>query len=144
MVVPRGETILRPMTTSLPPADARFRSLVDGLGAIVWEGTVGPTPEAVRFTFVSEGTEALLGYPATRWTAEPGFWYDLIHPEDRAAVAAAMAEAARERRGADFEFRARAAGGRTLWLRNIVQTVPSENGGAPPAPPRRRRPPPRP
>jgi hypothetical protein len=57
------------MSTSVPPtlAEARFRTLVDRLGAIVWEAVPGPKPGEATFTFVSDGTETLLGYPAASW-----------------------------------------------------------------------------
>ena len=43
-------------------ADLRFRDLVDGLNAIVWETDT----DTGRFTFVSQQAEIILGYPARR------------------------------------------------------------------------------
>lgn len=98
----------------------RYRSLVDRLGAIVWEATPGRHPGEATFTFVSEHTESLLGYPAARWTADSRFWFDMIHPDDRDRVNREIVAVARTGRG-DFEYRAHAADGREVWLRNIVQ-----------------------
>ncbi len=98
----------------------RYRSLVDRLGAIVWEATPGRRPGEATFTFVSEHTETLLGYPPARWTADNHFWFDMIHPDDRDRVNAAIVGVVRTGRG-DFEYRARTATGGEVWLRNIVQ-----------------------
>ncbi len=98
----------------------RYRSLVDRLGAIVWEATPGRAPGEATFTFVSEHTESLLGYPPARWTSDTHFWIEIIHPDDRDRVNAAIVDVVRSGRG-DFEYRARAADGREVWLRNIVQ-----------------------
>src|SRR5690242_19607041 len=78
----------RTMSASVPPnlAEARFRTLIDHLGAIVWEAVPGREPDEARFTFVSDGTETLLGYPAARWLEDPGFWLQTIHPDDRDRV----------------------------------------------------------
>ncbi len=98
----------------------RYRSLVDRLGAIVWEATPGRAPGEATFSFVSEHTEALLGYAPARWTADSHFWFDIIHRDDRDRVNAEILAVVRTGRG-DFEYRTRAADGREVWLRNIVQ-----------------------
>ena len=43
-------------------------SLVNGLGAIVWEAE----PETFRYTFVSEEAERILGYPARTISSNTG------------------------------------------------------------------------
>ncbi|MEJ7892371.1 MAG: SpoIIE family protein phosphatase [Solirubrobacteraceae bacterium] len=102
-------------------AAVRYRTLIDRLGAIVWEAIPGRVPGEASFLFVSEATESLLGYPADSWIADRRFWFEMVEPEDRALVNTEIVGAVLGRRGADFEYRARAADGRVLWLRNIVQ-----------------------
>jgi PAS domain S-box-containing protein len=99
-------------------AEQRYRDLVDGLDAIVWEAD-GVIP---RFTFVSRYAEKLLGHPLTRWLQEPDFWLSLVHPEDRSATAEACRQAL-EGYDQDLEYRAIAADGRMLWLRNLIYAV---------------------
>jgi hypothetical protein len=36
--------------------------------------------------YVSPRVELLLGYPPTVWTNDPGFWREVVHPEDRDRV----------------------------------------------------------
>ncbi|HSU17385.1 PAS domain S-box protein [Longimicrobium sp.] len=105
-------------------AERRVRELVEGLDAIIWEATGDP----IRFTFVSEHARALLGYPVERWLDEPGFWEALIHPEDRGWVVDLCARATREERDHAFEYRVRAADGRTLWLRDVVRVARGADG----------------
>ncbi|MEA2124767.1 MAG: hypothetical protein QOI80_1549, partial [Solirubrobacteraceae bacterium] len=102
-------------------AAVRYRSLVDRLGAIIWEAIPGRRPGEATFTFVSEHTESLLGYPAQRWTSDTRFWFEMIHPDDRDRVNAEIVGSIRSGH-ADFEYRAATADGREVWLRNIVQT----------------------
>jgi PAS domain S-box-containing protein len=99
-------------------AEQRFRELVDGLDAVVWEAESA----GLRFTFVSHYVEKLLGYPATRWLEEPGFWLSKVHPEDRAAAVAACRKA-EEGHDQDVEYRAETADGEVLWLRNLIYAV---------------------
>jgi len=99
--------------------ETRYRDLVEGLDAIVWEADAA----TLAFTFVSRRAEAILGYPVERWLAEPGFWAGLIHPEDREQTLALYREATAQGRDHAFEYRAVAADGRVVWLRDVVHVV---------------------
>ena len=112
------------MAVSTLDESVRYRSLVDRLGAIVWEATPGRASGTATFTFVSEHTESLLGYPAARWMADDHFWSEIVHPDDRDLVDRAIVDVVRTGSG-DFEYRAHAADGREVWLRNIAQVDPT-------------------
>jgi len=55
--------------------------LVGDLHAVIWEVDV----RDLRFTFVSEYAETLLGRPASEWVDQE-FWAGLVHPDDRVAA----------------------------------------------------------
>ena len=59
---------------------------------------------------------------------EPDFWTNLIHPDDRSATVAQCRAAAAAGRDHDLEYRAVAADGRVVWLRDIVYVVRDEQG----------------
>jgi PAS domain S-box-containing protein len=100
-------------------ARERFARLVEGLDAIVWEAN----PLTLAFTFVSQRAETLLGYPVERWLDEPGFWRDVIAPEDRERCLGEFERCVREARDCRFEYRAVAADGRVVWLHNVVRVA---------------------
>src|SRR4030095_4133175 len=60
-------------------SEQRFRDLVQGLDAIVWEADAA----SLRFTFVSHRAEGLLGFPPEHWLREPDFFALRIHKDDR-------------------------------------------------------------
>jgi PAS domain S-box-containing protein len=97
-------------------AERRFRDLVHEVDGIVWE----LEPATQRFTFVNRRAEELLGYPIERWLAAQDFRATLIDPRDRERAQAAYDEATRGQRVIDHEFRATAADGRVVWLRDRV------------------------
>jgi PAS domain S-box-containing protein len=105
-------------------SEERFRDLVQGLDAVVWEADA----ESLRFSFVSQRAEAVLGYPVDRWLLDRDFWAGRIHPDDRERVVAACRAAAAEGRPHELEYRAVTADGRTRWLRDIIQ-VARDRGG---------------
>jgi PAS domain S-box-containing protein len=102
-------------------SDERFRDLVESLDAIVWEADAA----TLRFSFVSRRAETVLGHPIARWLADPDFFRERIHPDDRARALEVCRDAIA--RGADheLEYRARAADGREIRLRDIVRVVPA-------------------
>lgn len=104
--------------------DRRLQDLVQEVDAIVWESDA----DTWRFSFVSKRAEAILGYPVERWVTEPDFWVAHIHPDDRARAVQLRRTATVEGRDHEFEYRAMAADGRAIWLRDIVQVVKDAEG----------------
>jgi len=105
-------------------SEERCLLLIHGLDAIIWEAD----PDTLQFSFVSERAEAILGYPAEQWLKDPNFWVEHIHPDDREQALSFCRAAINEGRDHRFEYRALAADGRVVWLRDIVRIVPRGEG----------------
>jgi PAS domain S-box-containing protein len=105
-------------------SDQRFHDLVQGIDAIVWEADAA----TLRYSFVSQRAAEVLGHPVARWLEDPDWAFARVHPADRERVARACSEAIA--RGADHEheYRALAADGREVWLRDIVHVVTDAQG----------------
>ncbi len=97
-------------------ARARYQELVEGLDAIVWEAL----PKTLIFTYVSSKAEAILGYPPTLWTANPKFWKNIIHPDDRERITRQLSELNPEQAERELEYRVLTSDGRVLWLNNLI------------------------
>src|SRR5690349_11095402 len=113
------------MTDNVEPRDEmieaehRFRDLVHGVDAIVWEADAA----SLACTFVSRRAEELLGYPIERWLGAPDVWDEILDPRDRDRVLARYGEAMTATHAIEHEFRAVTADGRHIWLRDRVQPV---------------------
>ena len=105
-------------------SEERFRDLVQGLDAIVWEADA-PT---LKFSFVSQRAETILGYPVGRWLGAADFFVSRIHPNDRVRAMRTCREAIERGVDHEFEYRALRSDGREVWLRDIVHVVPSPLG----------------
>ena len=106
-------------------AEKRFRDLVNGLtDAIVWECD----PKTLNFTFVSQSAELILGYPVEQWQSKPGFWVNILHPDDRNWVVAFCREEVKNGRDHEFEYRCLTQNGETVWLRDRVSLVRDSEG----------------
>jgi PAS domain S-box-containing protein len=104
---------------ALRDAHHNYVTLVNSLDGIVWEADA----QTFAFSFVSPQAERMLGYPLTRWTTEPTFWKDHIHPDDREWATSFCIDATRAKRPHDFEYRMLAADGRIVWLHDVVSVV---------------------
>ncbi|MEG9435705.1 PAS domain S-box protein [Edaphobacter sp. HDX4] len=104
-------------------AQERYRGLVNSVEAIVWEADAS----TFAFLFVSEQAERILGYPVEAWLAEPAFWTNHLHHEDRNLAAHFCEQTKASGQKQDFEYRMIAADGRVVWLRGVVAFV-VENG----------------
>jgi PAS domain S-box-containing protein len=110
-----------PEATVAPESAAPEPPEVD---AIVWECD----PETMRFHYVNQQGEELLGYPASRWLEEAGFWRERIHEEDRDRIAEFYRRASESGTSHACEYRALTARGETLWVRELVRVQRDEAG----------------
>jgi PAS domain S-box-containing protein len=100
-----------------------FGDAVEGLDAIFWEMDA----RSRRFTSVTGRAEAILGYPVDQWLAEAAFWERIVHVQDRARSLEVCREAVLDRRDHLLEYRAIAADGRIVWLRDHVTVVTNDD-----------------
>ena len=115
-------TARRRFEEALQRSERYLSSLIATVDGIVWEADA----KTFRFTFVSAQAERLLGYPVSQWTADPKFWVNHLHPDDRDWAVEQCLQATRERRGHRFEYRMVAANGQPVWLRDIVTAVEAD------------------
>ncbi|MCI0353442.1 MAG: PAS domain S-box protein [Acidobacteria bacterium] len=119
----RDDTERRRAQQALLESKRQYQSLVNTVDGIVWEADA----ETLRFTFVSQQAERLLGYSIEQWRDQPGFWECHIHPEDRQSAVEHCARAVAEKRDHAFEYRMMAADNRIVWLRDMVNVVEEDH-----------------
>jgi two-component system cell cycle sensor histidine kinase/response regulator CckA len=97
----------------------RFRDLLESAGFAVWAAEA----RTLRYTYVSRQVEALLGYGVEAWLAEPEFWRERVHPEDRERVWTARRDQVAAGQDHQLEYRMVRADGGTAWVRETVQVA---------------------
>ncbi|MEX2416781.1 MAG: ATP-binding protein [Actinomycetota bacterium] len=98
----------------LSGAEARFRALVERIPAVVYTDALDDKGTTV---YISPQVESLLEYPLEEWNANPGLWFEALHPDDRDEV---FDEYMRRRETGEpwtMEYRMIARGGRVVWIR---------------------------
>jgi anti-anti-sigma factor len=109
-------------------ASARLRAMVEGLAAIVWEADWDAQRRVLRFTFISERAEELLGYTAAELRDDETAWPRMIHPDDREEAIRFSLDRVAAGRDHDLAYRAVAIDGRVVWLHQVVHVVRAPDG----------------
>ncbi len=107
----------------LRESEENYRSLIEFTNVVHWKVDMATE----RFVYVSPQIESLLGYPATTWT-DIDSWMGRIHPDDREKAVQYCYEKSVAGEDHDFEYRAIAADGRIIWIRDTVSVVMDEHG----------------
>ncbi len=109
-------------------AEERYRLLVERTPVITYtEAIVDVYEPGAVISYLSPQIEAALGYPIDAWE-QPGFWLQVIHPDDREAV---MAESTRTNATGELyrqEYRMVANDGTAIWFHDESLIVRDADG----------------
>jgi diguanylate cyclase (GGDEF)-like protein/PAS domain S-box-containing protein len=98
----------------LSSAGEDYRRLVERLPAIIYAAELG---EHGRWRYVSPQVEEILGYSPEEWTANPGLWAELLHPEDRErALEQETRKTLGERNPPPVDYRMVTNDGQVVWI----------------------------
>lgn len=111
--------------TQLREAEARYRTLVEQVPAVIYLSTAEPR---LGVAYVSPRVTSLLGLRPDEVTADPQDWWQAVHPEDRERVAAFFAASARPGERRAIEYRLRARDGRDVWVRDEAVLLTDDEG----------------
>jgi len=104
----------------------KLEALVNSIDGIVWEWN----PHNDQFTYVSRQSERILGHRPEKWLGNAKFWDLIVHPEDLARSTTARRQATERRQAYSGEYRAMAADGRTVWIRESGMGLAENGDGA--------------
>ncbi len=110
---------------ALRQSEERFRTLVANLPGVIYR--CAPDP-ARTMDFISDGIENVVGFPATDFIDNAARSFaDIIHPDDRAAVIAAIDAGIAGNRPFIVEYRVIDIDGNIHWVYEKGQGAPAES-----------------
>ncbi|MEO1088253.1 MAG: PAS domain-containing protein, partial [Acidobacteriota bacterium] len=101
-----------------------YRGLLDDIEAIVCEYDL----DNQRFTFVSQRSDDILGYPPETWYQNRVFWLRLLPAAERAAILDEMTRVARDGGKYALEHPIETATGNVIYLRNVGRVLIGDDG----------------
>ncbi|SHM77692.1 PAS domain S-box-containing protein [Cyclobacterium lianum] len=111
------------ISRELKNTNRKIEDLVQSIDGIVWEAEV----DSLKFSFISQQVENILGYTPGEWMGVADFWQNHIHPDDKKEALDYCENQTRMGYDHSFEYRMIAADGREVWLHDLVKVV-RENG----------------
>jgi PAS domain S-box-containing protein len=111
--------------------ETRYRALVERMPAVPYTRDPRKPAGAVAPLFLGPQVDAILGFTAEEWHADPGLWARQIHPDDRERVLAASARADRTGEPLAVEYRHRRKDGAEVWIRAEALVVERDTRGRP-------------
>ena len=109
----------------LRQAEVEYRAIIETLPLLTWLSVPGDRSSCL---YISPHVEAMLGYSAAEWRAEPKLFGRLLHPEDRERVLATHEGGAPDGGQLRSEYRLVAREGRIVWIREETSTVRDAKG----------------
>jgi PAS domain S-box-containing protein len=97
----------------------QFESLVQTVDGIVWEADA----DNFEFNFISDQVQHILGYSPEEWLADPAFWQNHIHPEDRDQAVRYCHRETQQLRNHTFDYRMLKADGSLVWIKDVVSVI---------------------
>jgi PAS domain S-box-containing protein len=117
-------TQYRQSVRALREAEVKYRSLVEGLPAVVYVAEFGADGE---FKYVSPQVETILGYTPKEF-GSASIWLQRIVPEDRHTSTDAELELLAGVGRVQWEYRILAKDGSLVWIREEADTILGEDG----------------
>jgi PAS domain S-box-containing protein len=118
------ENKVRERTAELVSASERLRELVVRSPAVIFATGVN---NGFPVFFISENVRELTGYEPEQFTADPGFWFGLIHPDDRQLLPADAVQVMEQDESVQ-EYRFLHRDGSYRWTRDAVRLIRSPQG----------------
>jgi diguanylate cyclase (GGDEF)-like protein/PAS domain S-box-containing protein len=112
---------------ALRDAEERYRTLIETIPVASYTYVVR---DGATTRFMSPQIEAMLGYPVSAWDGGPEFRASIVHPDDRAYVAAEIERTDRTGEPYAVECRYLHRDGHIVWVRNEAVLVRRDADGA--------------
>ena len=109
-------TLKKTISEALKANEKKFKTLINTIDGIVWEAN----PHTMTFTYISEQSERILGYPPGLWLDRPEVLLDMIHVDDKHQILGLSSDVFLESPSQEIEFRMRRADSEYIWLRVYI------------------------
>jgi PAS domain S-box-containing protein len=112
---------LKYFNDDLTVSQKKYEELVNSVDGIVWETNF----QANTFSFVSRQAERILGFSIECWLTEPGFFFNLLHEEDK--LKARWDYSPGESQNRQTEYRLIAKDGTLVWVKDFATIIMEQN-----------------
>jgi len=109
----------------LREAEAKYRSLVEGLPAVVYIAEFGKDG---AWRYLSPKIESILGFTPQEWMGQAALWRERILPEDREQALQAELRLLNGESRMQCEYRIVGKDGRVIWIHEEAEALEGDDG----------------
>ncbi|MFO1484484.1 MAG: PAS domain S-box protein [Verrucomicrobiaceae bacterium] len=114
---------------ALRESEMMQRKIFSGIDEIIYRvRTTEETPYAGEVLFVSPKAERILGYSSEDFIHDQSLWFQLVHPEDHAALRESTERIYSSKRPGEREYRIRIKSGEYRWIEDRVTPEVDDHG----------------
>lgn len=114
-----------PAAVALPEVDARYRTLVEQIPAVVFMAFLD---KGIGEAYVSPQIEEILGFSQEEWLNDPVRWYEQIHPADKGRWSLEAAQLFLTGQPLKSLYRVLAQDGHVVWFHCEAKMVRNDEG----------------
>ncbi|MBI4203484.1 MAG: EAL domain-containing protein [Betaproteobacteria bacterium] len=107
---------------------ARIRERTNSIFSSLRDVICSVSPDMRQAIYVNAATQEVFGRPPEEFVANPGLWFEVIHPDDAQRVRDAWQQVAAEK-AIDIEYRILRPDGAVRWIHNRARLVRSAGDG---------------
>lgn len=115
---------MRSLLKEATESETRYRTLLEHTPAITYINSIDA---GARTEYVSPQVEALVGYPREAYINDPEFWKQILYPEDRERVLAALQNESAEQ-AFMLEYRLVTKDQQVIWVKDEANLVKDSQG----------------
>ncbi|MCX7765091.1 MAG: PAS domain S-box protein, partial [Candidatus Sumerlaeia bacterium] len=124
-LVCRDITERKQMEEALRQAEAKYRSLVEQIPAVVYIAALTRTSTTL---YVSPQVKNILGFSPEDYKADPEIWSKQLHPEDYKRVMAEVKQRRANGKLLSIEYRMLTKDGRVVWFQDNAELIRDARG----------------
>jgi PAS domain S-box-containing protein len=109
----------------LREAEAKYRSLVEGLPAVVYIAEFG---KDAAWRYLSPKIESILGFTPEEWIGQAALWRERILPEDREKALSAELRLLNGENRMQCEYRIVGKDGSVIWIHEEAEALQDDHG----------------
>ncbi|MDX2243245.1 MAG: PAS domain S-box protein [Leptolyngbyaceae cyanobacterium bins.302] len=107
----------------LQHSEQRLNSILSSLDDVIWSASANKD----KVLYLNPAIEQISGYPMQAFMADPNFWLETVHPDDRERVQQDMSQLQAQGR-VELLYRIVRPDGVIRWIRDRVQMITNSDG----------------
>jgi signal transduction histidine kinase len=111
----------------MPKDKPSLSDLVSSVPGVIWEIPGDPSDSTIHLRYINKYGIAFLGYTYKQWYNTPGFWLQIVHPDDIKRVRKELRQIYLGKKDRTLRYRWTKKKGMPVWVRSWLRIIRDDN-----------------